>query len=286
MKVFSKGKYIKRMGIDNYNLSKRTTNWVDKCDGKQVKDGKCGGFCIADTWCIDVPEPVNCRCVMKPVSQQKHAPEPYNRYKITIECDGTNTTARMYVDGHEVKHAHAKRNPADKFSWRVGAETAFGRLWSNSEKKKPADGVREVKRVAKVGEWVKIVNKFGYIAEKYKNGDIRKVCKLFDEKGWVYLEGEMCATAPDEYVVLEGYKPGNEGKEEKQERPFKVGDRVVCVEATDGNDLTVGKHGRIIHIVDSSVDVEFDEKINGHSSGGRGKDWYCWCCWKKTLRHE
>lgn len=45
------------------------------------------------------------------------------RYKITIECDGTTTTARMEVNGKEVRKAQAKRNPADKFSWRVGAET-------------------------------------------------------------------------------------------------------------------------------------------------------------------
>lgn len=70
--------------------------------------------------------------------------------------------------------------------------------------------MREVKRFAKVGEWVKIVNKYGYCAEKYKNGDIRKVSELFDREGWVYLEGETCASGPEEYVVLEGYKPGKQ----------------------------------------------------------------------------
>lgn len=51
------------------------------------------------------------------------------RYRIVIEGDGTTTTARMEIDGREVKTAQAKRNPNDKPNWRVGAETAFRRLW-------------------------------------------------------------------------------------------------------------------------------------------------------------
>lgn len=132
-------------------------------------------------------------------------------YKITIECDGTTTTARMEVNGREVKARQAKRNPADKFSWRIGAETAFARLWDDKVKTKPDKAVREVKRTAKVGEWVKIVNKFGCANEKYKNGGIYKVDRKVDYKdGWVYLEGETIVTVPGEYVVLEGYKPQKE----------------------------------------------------------------------------
>lgn len=222
------------------------------------------------------------------------------RYKITIECDGTTTTARMEINGKEVRQAQSKRNPADKFSWRVGAETAFGRLWGKGEKQEPADGVREVKRVAKVGEWVKIVNKFGYSRETYKNGDIRKVTGLYtarfaDDGGWVYLDGESCATHSSEYVVLDGYKPGNAGKEERQEkkaRPFKVGDRVVCVEEVCGNKNVVGKHGEIIgkHNV-AGLLVEFDVKVDGHNGNGfiknlRGKNRHCWYCFERALRHE
>ena len=66
------------------------------------------------------------------------------RYKITIECDGTTTTAKMEINGREVKTRQAKRNPADKFSWRVGAETAFARLWDEKVKTKPDQGAGRV----------------------------------------------------------------------------------------------------------------------------------------------
>lgn len=135
-------------------------------------------------------------------------PSP-THYKITIECDGTTTTARMEVNGREVKVRQAKRNPTDKFSWRIGAETAFCRLWDEKVKTKPDKAVREVKRPAKVGEWVKIVNRYGSPAEKYENGDIRKVNRLAGSGGSVFLDGETYGTYLREYVVLEGYKPEN-----------------------------------------------------------------------------
>lgn len=58
------------------------------------------------------------------------------RYRIVIESDGTTTTARMEIDGREVKTAQAKRNPNDKPNWRVGAETAFDRLWETEREQR------------------------------------------------------------------------------------------------------------------------------------------------------
>lgn len=69
-----------------------------------------------------------------------HTKLGYMRYKIIIECDGDTTLARMLVNGHTVKRVAAKRNPADKFNWRIGAQTAFNRLWE--KKKKPANVVQ------------------------------------------------------------------------------------------------------------------------------------------------
>ena len=283
MKVFSREKFKQAYGEERYLANK---GWVDRCNGKPVENSHIGTYFVHDSLCIEVPD-----------NKKQSAPA---RYKITIECDGTTTTASMEVNGKEVRKAQAKRNPDDKFSWRVGAETAFGRLWGKGEKKEPADGVREVKRVAKVGEWVKIVNKFGYSRETYKNGDIRKVRGLYtalfaDDGGWVYLEGETCATHSSEYVVLDGYKPGNAGKEERQEkkaRPFKVGDRVVCVEEVCGNKNVVGKHGEIIGKNNfAGLLVEFDVKVDGHNGNGfiknlRGKNRHCWYCFERALRHE
>jgi len=39
-----------------------------------------------------------------------------------------------------------------------------------------------------------------------------------------------------------------------------------------------GKLGAILNITNSVLLVEFDEDINGHSGGDRGKDRHCWNC--------
>jgi hypothetical protein len=65
--------------------------------------------------------------------------------------------------------------------------------------------VREVKRHAKVGEWVKIVDAERACYEKYANGDVLRVEKV--DRGWVELSCGGTSASPHEYVVLEGYKP-------------------------------------------------------------------------------
>jgi hypothetical protein len=306
MKVFSKDMFIGREGHDIYKFSK---DWVDKCDRKPVINSHCGDYVISDSWCIDVPDAVNCKCVVKTREWQKGEKKMYTmkdfkekriavrvgkehmteflrmceaegmrwgdndnptafnpiaafpgrvnddtcvtvhckygngymtwgskqeyekqgltivdfkefatqttkpRYKITIECDGTTTTARMEINGKEVKIAQAKRNPADKFSWRVGAETAFGRLF-------------------------------------------------FKKQG------------------------------EKKERPFKVGDRVVCVKDTECHKESVrGKHGiiRVIGDYVKCVGVEFDEDVCGHRLDADGvlcEYGHGWYLKASDLRHE
>lgn len=57
------------------------------------------------------------------------------RYQITIDCDGDTTTARMIINGKEVKTAKATRNPDDKFNWKLGAQLAFERLWGEKKPK-------------------------------------------------------------------------------------------------------------------------------------------------------
>ena len=72
------------------------------------------------------------------------------------------------------------------------------------------DGVREVKRPAKVGEYVKVVNATSHNINDYANGDILKIIKK--EKGILeiryYYKNAICKyiTEP-EYVVLENYTP-------------------------------------------------------------------------------
>ena len=221
MKVFSKEKFIEKEGYNDYLVSRK---WVDECDGKPVRDDFCGVYVMDDTWCIEVHDAVEETAKILDKFLPKGFPKPETKpakehcpvpdYQITITCWGDTTHAQMFVNGHKVKETKVKRNPADKFNWRIGAQTAFNRLWEKKKKpenpKKPA--ALEVKRYAEPGEWVKVVKAYGSSYETYKTGDVLKVKCLFtmgiESDGWVYLEGyEECACAPDEYVVLEGYQP-------------------------------------------------------------------------------
>lgn len=154
MKVFSKKKYLEvDWNCVLYCRDKNTRAWVDESDGKPVVNRHCNGRRVFEAWEDDVynpveetgnilntylpngfPQPVpqnlNCRCVVLTEMPPKHP-----RYKIVIECNDDFTTARMFVDGYPVKGEVAKRHPADKFNWRIGAQTAFNRLWE--KKKKP-----------------------------------------------------------------------------------------------------------------------------------------------------
>ena len=130
-------------------------------------------------------------------------------YQILIDCDGTTTTATMTINGREVKTAIARRNPADKFDWRKGAELAFGRLWNRPKKAEKKPEVREVNRYANPGEYIKIVDAESNTRENYHNGDILLVVEYYEGQrdGWVQAEGANVVIDPDEYVVLEGYRP-------------------------------------------------------------------------------
>ena len=130
-------------------------------------------------------------------------------YQITITCDGTVTTATMAINDREVKTAIARRNPEDKFDWRKGAKVAFDRLWNSQKKAEKQPGVREVKRYANPGEYIKIVDAGSSCAENYHNGDGVLVTGYYKEmrNGWVNVKGTKIAVFPNEYVVLEGYRP-------------------------------------------------------------------------------
>lgn len=131
-----------------------------------------------------------------------------------------NDNKVVALDKTTGKKAEAKCNPADEFDFRTGAKLAFNRLIG--EDAKPDDGVREVKRKAKIGEYVKVVNAKPAIPS-YKNGDIFKVT-------YVTASGCICKNSDgdtglwhEEYVVLENYKPE---KEPEKKDEICVGDTV------------------------------------------------------------
>lgn len=87
---------------------------------------------------------------------------------------------------------------------------------------KPDNGVREVKRKAKVGEYIKIVDAHPYLIP-YKNGEIFRVIGVNDATCEVGNSVKRCHTWHSEYVVLENYKPE---KEPEKKDEICVGDTV------------------------------------------------------------
>lgn len=126
------------------------------------------------------------------------------------------------LDKSTGKKAEAECNPADEFDFRTCAKLAFSRLMG--EDVKPDNGVREVKRKAKVGEYIKIVYAMPCLIP-YKNGDIFKV-NCVTALGCICKKSEgNVGLWHKEYVVLENYKPEEKANEEDDSK-IHVGDMV------------------------------------------------------------
>lgn len=118
-----------------------------------------------------------------------------------------NNQKVVALDKTTGEKAEAKCNPADEFDFHVGAKLAFNRLMGDDVK--PDDGVREVKRKAKVGEYVKVVYAMPCFIP-YKNGDIFKVICVTASGCICKISEENVGLWHKEYVVLENYKPEKE----------------------------------------------------------------------------
>ena len=132
-----------------------------------------------------------------------------------------NDNKVVALDKSTGEKAEANCNPADEFDFRTCAKLAFNRLMG--EDVKPDNGVREVKRKAKVGEYIKIVDAHPYLIP-YKNGDVFKVISTREPGVIIEKDGTPVTSAwHREYVVLENYKP-EEKKEDDSE--IHVGDMI------------------------------------------------------------
>lgn len=133
-----------------------------------------------------------------------------------------NDNKVIALDKSNGEKAEAKCNPADEFDFRTGAKLAFNRLMG--EDVKLDNGVREVKRKANVGEYVKVVNEKS-VFNTYKNGEIFKVTYV-TRSGCICKNSEKkCGLWHEEYVVLENYKP-EEKAQEHNDSEIHVGDMV------------------------------------------------------------
>lgn len=115
-----------------------------------------------------------------------------------------NDNKVIALDKSTGEKAETKCNPADEFDFRTGAKLAFNRLMV--EDVKPDNGVCEVKRKAKVGEYIKIVDAKPFLIP-YENGEIFRVIGIGNEGCRGKNSVENCYVWHDEYVVLENYKP-------------------------------------------------------------------------------
>lgn len=126
------------------------------------------------------------------------------------------------LDKSTGEKAEANCNPADEFDFRTGAKLAFNRLMG--EDVKPDNGVREVKRKAKVGEYIKIVDAKPFLIP-YENGEIFRVIGVKNATCEVENSVKRCHTWHSEYVVLENYKP-EEKVQKDDDSEIRVGDMV------------------------------------------------------------
>lgn len=127
------------------------------------------------------------------------------------------------LDKSTGEKAEAKCNTADEFDFHTGAKLAFNRLMG--ECVKSDNGVREVNRKAKVGEYIKIVDAHPFLIP-YKNGDIFKVISTGEPGVVIEKDGTPVTSAwHREYVVLENYKPEEKAQEE-DDSEIHVGDMV------------------------------------------------------------
>lgn len=131
-----------------------------------------------------------------------------------------NDNKVVALDKSTGKKAEANCNHADEFDFRTGAKLAFNRLMG--EDVKPDNGVREVKRKAKVGEYIKIVDAKHFLIP-YENGEIFRVISVKNSTCDVENSVKSCYVWHEEYVVLENYKLE---KEPEKKDEICVGDTV------------------------------------------------------------
>lgn len=131
-----------------------------------------------------------------------------------------NDNKVIALDKSTGEKAEANCNHADEFDFRTGAKLAFNRLMG--EDVKPDNGVREVKRKAKVGEYIKIVDAKPFLIP-YENGEIFRVIGVKNATCEVENPVKRFCAWHREYVVFENYKPE---KEPEKKDEICVGDTV------------------------------------------------------------
>lgn len=229
--------------------------------------------------------------------EENSEPEPVEkdspRYRIVIECDGGDiTNAEMIVNGKTVRKSNAKRNPEDRFDFKVGAEYAFNRLFEKEEKeKKPAFKIGDIVRIRKDLR----VNDFESLEKESEYGGCYVTT---DMKRYAGKQAVISKVHKSEYDEKVRYHIKVDGKEvcwywskEMFEKPLAAGDRVVVQHINDeSGKWMIGKHGRIVR-VDGNVPAGREGGIDGHEFVDVA--WVnfddvlgTWCIYIERLKHE
>lgn len=168
-----------------------------------------------------------------------------------VKCVKCLRTERYFTPGkvYKVKHGKITNDRGYTYEEETNSEVLeFLSGWYLFEKvKKDNIGFREVKRRAKKGEYVKIVDAIASYGN-YKNGDILKIVDDVDYVRYGYGNGQYLYDS--EYVVLEGYKPDKQDEPKEQQCKFKVGERYrVCISTEKGNtiEITETKGDRVFY---------------------------------------
>ena len=152
------------------------------------------------------------------------------------------------------------------YSW--SADCFEGKIIENT--------VKEVKRLAKAGEWIKIVNPLynGYVTPSdYVKNDIFRVSERLSYETVTAGSLNRKPINDREYVVLEGYVPEDKPEVKEVKRPAKVGEwiKVVDYEGKDGFNGVIGKvekvNGDYITIHHDKIVWRKDSDRDGETTG-------------------
>ena len=325
MKVFSKEKFLKSedgrkswIQLSEWGIPEKD-RFPSICDGKTPEECRKLGWAIREDWCIEKGEDNMKEAVQKFIDEKiaiaftnpKQIREFAEMIKpFSLSACGEpaydwlmRSAERLFDSPIFGKHAfvHLVYNFgawkfADKISWSssdtIDDPHYLNRGWhivAFETFKNPDKIVRTSK-----GKTLKM----GKQDEKYKieivcDGDKVTVAKMI-------INGETVKTAEAHRNTTDkfNFRIGAEYAFDRlfaRERPyFKVGDRVVCVNAKrkDGYKSAKGEHGRVIENRSAGtfinwIAVEFDNLLPGaHDCNGAGKKGHCFWIDPKALRHE
>lgn len=142
------------------------------------------------------------------------------------------------------------------------------------------DKVREVKRPAKVGEYVKVVNATSHSINDYTNGDILKIIRK--EKGileirYYYKNGIYKYITEPEYVVLENYKPYKITLSEFWANKGKRNMAIHCKTEAETNELSnaFDRMGQVWYSGSKYTDLNFGGEDVCYTNNNKFYNYFC-----------